>query len=79
MIKVNVIGASGWPKDHDLAGMHGTVVWLTLSSAVAIREDHPDGAIILWPCGGGLLIDEDAESLNHRFRNGLVNPPPPRN
>lgn len=62
MIKVNVVGQAGWPKDHPWA-LHQGKLWITLSSAIAMHDSHPDGAVIMWPGREKLLLDEPADKI----------------
>ena len=61
MVKVNVIGSAGWPKDHELKRCKGEM-WISISTAIAVYE-HRDGAVVLWENGGSLLVDDDPETL----------------
>ena len=63
MTRVNVIGDIH-PKGHVLCGCLGEA-WISLSSAVAVYG-HPDGAAIVFPDGGALLVDESPEALLRR-------------
>ena len=65
MIKVNVIGDIH-PREHALYGQRGEA-WISLSSAVAVYEHAlGDGACVVFPDGGALLIDERVEDLMSR-------------
>ncbi len=65
MIKVNVIGDADWPEDHPMHGCRGDL-WISLSSAIAVHHQYGKGAVVTYPCGGSLLIDERPEDLVRR-------------
>lgn len=66
MLKVNVIGSADWPEDHILYDLRGEA-WISLSSACAVvHHVYGKGSIVVWPCGGSLLIDERLEDLLRR-------------
>jgi len=68
-----VKGQVGGADNHPLSRYQGEL-WISLSSAIAMYED-PEGAIIVYPEIGGLVVDESPSKLAHRAKLGLINPP----
>ena len=66
MVKVNVIGRLGWPKDHTLSDYADTL-YLSPSMLMAMSGHHHKGAVLYFPNGGELLIDETVEELLARL------------
>lgn len=67
-IKVNAIGDAHFSKGHTLEGARGEI-WVSLSAATALLG-HLHGTIIVFPCGGSILVDQEIDAITSKIKEG---------